>query len=78
MAAFGDLSRIGENIQAQQALHSLNLINKSLETRQLRFTNGKSINSAEDTAARFLISRTLLPRSRGSSAARGELAALNL
>ena len=34
--AFGDLSRIGGNIQAMQALNSLNMINQELGTRQLR------------------------------------------
>lgn len=69
MASFGDLSRIGGNIQAMQALHSLNNVNKQLGTRQLRLATGKRINSAEDDAAGFVISRTLEARGRGLSTA---------
>ena len=69
MASFGDLSRIGGNIQAMQALNSLNQVNKELGTRQLRLATGKRINSAEDDAAGFVISRTLQSRSKGLSAA---------
>jgi len=69
MAAFGDLSRIGGNIQALQALHSLNTVNKQLGTRQLRLATGKRINTAEDDAAGFVISRTLKARGRGLSSA---------
>ncbi len=65
MASFGDLSRIGGNIQALQALNSLNTINKDLGIRQLRLATGKRINSAEDDAAGFVISRTLQARKRG-------------
>jgi len=45
--AFRDLSRIGGNIQAMQALNSLNMINQELGVRQLRLATGKRINSAE-------------------------------
>ncbi len=69
MASFGDLSRIGGNIQAMQALQSLNMVNKELGTRQLRLATGKRINSAEDDAAGFVISRTLQGRTKGLSAA---------
>ncbi|MFQ5651705.1 MAG: flagellin [bacterium] len=69
MASFGDLSRIGGNIQALQALNSLNVINKELGIRQLRLATGKRINSAEDDAAGFVISRTLQARGRGLSTA---------
>jgi len=67
--AFGDLSRIGGNIQALQALNSLNKVNKELGIRQLRLATGKRINSAEDDAAGFVISRTLQARKRGLSTA---------
>ncbi|MCG8606991.1 flagellin [bacterium] len=69
MAAFGDLSRIGGNIQALQALNSLNRINGELGTRQLRLATGKRINSAEDDAAGFVISRTLQARGKGLATA---------
>jgi len=69
MAAFGDLSRIGGNIQAMQALHSLNIVNKDLGTRQLRLATGRRINTAEDDAAGFVISRTLQARRKGLSVA---------
>ena len=69
MGTFGDLSRIGGNIQALQSLHSLNILNKELGMRQLRLATGKRINSAEDDAAGFVISRTLQARRKGLSAA---------
>lgn len=67
--AFGDLSRIGGNIQAMQALNSLNTINSELGTRQLRLATGKRINTAEDDAAGFVISKTLQHRGKGLSVA---------
>jgi len=67
--AFGDLSRIGGNIQALQALNSLNKVNQELGVRQLRLATGKRINSAEDDAAGFVISRTLQARGRGLTTA---------
>jgi len=71
--AFGDLSRIGGNIQAMQALNSLNMINQELGVRQLRLATGKRINSAEDDAAGFVISKTLQHRSSGLSVALGNV-----
>ena len=65
MASFGELSRIGGNIQALQALNSLNLINRELGIRQLRLASGKRINSAEDDVAGFVISRTFQARGKG-------------
>jgi flagellin len=69
MGTFGDLSRIGGNIQAMQALNSLYKINGQLGTHQLRLATGKRINSAEDDAAGFVIGRTLQGRSKGLSVA---------
>lgn len=71
--AFGDLSRIGGNIQAMQALNSLNKINQELGIRQLRLATGKRINSAEDDAAGFVISKTLQHRGKGLSVALGNV-----
>jgi len=69
MGSFGDLSRIGGNIQALQALHSLNKVNSELGIRQLRLATGKRINTAEDDAAGFVIGRTLQARSKGLAVA---------
>ena len=71
--AFGDLSRIGGNIQALRALNSLNKINSELGMRQLRLATGKRINTAEDDAAGFVISRTLQARRKGLTAALGNV-----
>ena len=71
--AFGDLSRIGGNIQAMQALNSLNKINQELGVRQLRLATGKRINSAEDDAAGFVISKTLQHRAGGLVVALGNV-----
>ena len=71
--AFGDLSRIGGNIQAMQALNSLNVINQELGNRQLRLATGKRINSAEDDAAGFVISKTLQHRGKGLAVALGNV-----
>ncbi len=71
--AFGDLSRIGGNIQAMQALNSLNKINQQLGIRQLRLATGKRINTAEDDAAGFVISKTLQHRGKGLSVALGNV-----
>ncbi|MFQ5706371.1 MAG: flagellin [bacterium] len=69
MGAFGDLNRIGTNIQALQSLNSLNKINNQLGVRQLRLATGKRINSAEDDAAGFVIGRNLQARSKGLATA---------
>ena len=71
--AFGDLSRIGGNIQAMRALNSLNVINQELGIRQLRLATGKRINSAEDDAAGFVISKTLQHRGKGLAVALGNV-----
>ena len=71
--AFGDLSRICGNIQAMQALNSLNKINQQLGIRQLRLATGKRINSAEDDAAGFVISKTLQHRGAGLAVALGNV-----
>ncbi len=69
MAAFGDFSRIGGNIQALEALNSLNRINNQLGIRNLRLATGKRINTAEDDAAGFFIARGFQARTRGLSTA---------
>jgi flagellin len=67
--AYGDLSRIGGNIQALHALNSLNNINSELGVHQLRLATGKRINTAEDDAAGFVIGKTLQGRSKGLAVA---------
>ncbi|RMD94664.1 MAG: flagellin [Calditrichaeota bacterium] len=69
MGAFGDLNRIGSNIQALQALNALQSINARLGVHQLRLATGKRINSAEDDAAGFVIGRTLQARGKGLATA---------
>ncbi|MCH8022068.1 flagellin, partial [candidate division KSB1 bacterium] len=56
-----------------QALNSLNKINQELGIRQLRLATGKRINSAEDDAAGFVISKTLQHRGKGLSVALGNV-----
>ncbi len=73
MASFGDLSRIGGNIQALQSLDALNIVNSELSTRQLRLATGKRINSAEDDAAGFVIGGSLRARSKGLAVALGNI-----
>jgi len=69
MAAFGDFSRIAGNIQALEALNSLNRINAELGVRQLRLATGRRINTAEDDAAGFYIARGFQARNKGLSTA---------
>ncbi len=71
--AFGDLSRIGGNIQALQALESLNKVNGELGVRQLRLATGKRVNTAEDDAAGFVIGGSLRARSKGLAVAMGNI-----
>ncbi len=65
MGAYGDLSRVASNIQALQALDSLNQINSQLGVRQLRLATGLRINSASDDAAGFVIGKGFQARVRG-------------
>ena len=65
----GDLSRIGANIQAMQALSSLTRVNSQIADHQLRLATGKKINSAQDDPAGYQIARSLESRQRGLSKA---------
>ena len=65
----GDLTRIGANIQAIQALSSLNKINVKMAGHQLRLATGKKINSAQDDPAGYQIARSLEARRRGLESA---------
>ena len=61
----GDLSRIGANIQAMQALSSLTKVNSKIAKHQLRLATGRKINSAQDDPAGYQIARSLESRQRG-------------
>ena len=54
-------TRINTNIQALNALKSLNDIGTRMATAQLRLATGKRINNAADDAAGFQLPRSLTP-----------------
>lgn len=60
-----DLTRVGANIQAMQALSSLSDINGKISMHQLRLATGKKINSTEEDPAGYQIARGLESRRRG-------------
>lgn len=65
MASFGDLNRVGTNVQSIDAQLSLNRINRDLSNSQERLTTGKKINRAEDDAAGYSIASKLKSRIAG-------------
>lgn len=65
----GDLTRIGANVQALQALSSLNKVNNRIATHQMRLATGRKINSAGDDPAGYQIAKSLEARRRGLDAA---------
>ncbi|MBO6536411.1 MAG: flagellin [Balneolaceae bacterium] len=65
MASFGDLNRVGTNVQSIDAQLSLNRINRSLANSQERLTTGSKINRAEDNAAGYSIATKLKSRVAG-------------
>ncbi|MBO6793909.1 MAG: flagellin [Balneolaceae bacterium] len=65
MASFGDLNRVGTNVQSIDAQLSLNRINRSLSNSQERLTTGSKINRAEDNAAGYSIATKLKSRVAG-------------
>jgi flagellin len=65
----GDLTRVGANIQALQALSSLASINERIGLHQLRLATGKRINSTEEDPAGYQIARGLERRRRGLATA---------
>ena len=67
--ALGDATRINTNIAAFNALAALKTVNRDLEQRQLKLATGRRINEVSDDPAGFVISKRLLARSRGLSAA---------
>ena len=67
--AFGDLSRIGTNVQSQTAYNTLSKTNMELGVRQMRLATGSRLNRAEDDAASYTISQKLEARTRGQAQA---------
>ncbi len=65
MASFGDLNRVGTNVQSIDAQLSLNRINRNLANSQERLTTGSKINRAEDNAAGYSIATKLKSRVAG-------------
>lgn len=61
----GELTRIGANTQAMQALASLSQVNNRIADHQLRLATGRKINSAADDPAGYQIARSLESRRRG-------------
>jgi len=59
------MSRINTNINALNALRSLNSINNNLSVSQLRLATGKRINTASDDAAGFTIAKKFRARAEG-------------
>jgi len=51
--AFGDLTRIGTNLQSMQSLRTLQNTNSELGMRQLRLATGSRLNAAEDDSAGY-------------------------
>ena len=65
MASFGDLNRVGTNVQSIDAQLSLNRINRDLANSRERLTTGRNINRAEDNAAGYSIATKLKSRIAG-------------
>jgi len=68
-----DVSRIGSNIGALNALSSLTTINNQLAVHQTRLATGKKINSAADDPAGLTIATKLNSRSEGLKVALGNI-----
>ncbi len=67
--AFGDLTRIGTNLQSMDALRTLQSSNNELGMRQLRLATGSKINRAEDDSAGYSIATKLQSKVRGQAQA---------
>ena len=67
--AFGDLTRIGTNLQSMDALRTLQGSNNELGMRQLRLATGSKINRAEDDSAGYSIATKLQSKVRGQAQA---------
>ena len=60
-----DLMKIFSNVEAMQAMHSLNNINAKIGLHSLRLASGKRINTSEEDPAGFQLARSLERRRRG-------------
>jgi flagellin len=67
--AMGDLSRIGTNVGALNALNALNRVGRKMGTHQMRLASGQRIASAADDPAGYAIGKKLQARSRTLGAA---------
>src|SRR5690554_4259642 len=67
--SFGDLTRIGTNVQALQANNYLQRTNQNIGQRQLRLATGSQLNRAEDDSAGYSISKKLEAKVRGQAQA---------
>ncbi|NNE70156.1 MAG: flagellin [Rhodothermales bacterium] len=67
--AFGDLTRIGTNLQSMDSLRTLQKSNNELGMRQLRLATGSKINRAEDDSAGYSIATKLQSKVRGQAQA---------
>lgn len=63
--AFGELTRIGSNLSAMEALKAFNKINGQLAATQSRLSTGKRIIRAQDDTAGYHIAKSLESRVRG-------------
>ena len=66
---FGDLTRVGANFHAMQALQTLKIVNGQVGIHQSRLATGKRINSAEDDTSGYALAKQIEGRARGLSAA---------
>jgi flagellin len=67
--AFGDLTRIGTNLQSMQSLRTLQNTNSELGMRQLRLSTGSRLNAAEDDSAGYSMASKLQSKVRGQAQA---------
>lgn len=67
--AFSSGSRINTNIGAYNALNALNNVNREIGVHQLRLATGKRVNSAQDDASGYVISKKMDARVRALTVA---------
>ncbi|MCX7984304.1 MAG: flagellin [Bacteroidetes bacterium] len=67
--AFSSGSRINTNIGAYNALNALNNVNREIGVHQLRLATGKRVNSAQDDASGYVISKKMDARIRALTVA---------
>jgi len=67
--AYSSGARINTNIGAYNALNALNNVNRELGVHQLRLATGKRVNSAQDDASGYVISKKMDARIRALTVA---------